>query len=183
MIQALDTMCRQVRTVFADPAICPRDRHRALSKNPEWRRVGESAEGKAIAKAVEGAPRKDHYAAILTLANEAGQPAWRCDEMRFLLEGEASSLTPADGKRLLRDLDNLCRIVGKNNREVADPSMRAQITAQEASKDAGCAFREMQNALAGVSPSDRYAQMRAMAADAGQPDWRCPALASEATGD
>ena len=79
----------------------------------------KSAEGKAIAKALEGASRKEQYAAVLALANEAGQPAWRCDEMtqqRAAAQAQYDKLVKTDPKKaevLKTDIENYTETMGK----------------------------------------------------------------------
>jgi hypothetical protein len=176
VVQTMDGLCAKVRTVAADPGICPQDRKTTLFRLPEVRRLAGSTEGQEIQRALDGQAPKDQYAALVALAQRHGQPGWACVELRWLLEEDRTFLRPAYDQRFLADLDGFCRVYTKNQREIADPATRAERTARESTAQAGCAFKELLNALAGSAPADRHRLMRAAAAEAGRADWRCPAF-------
>jgi hypothetical protein len=176
VVAALDEMCRQVRAVATDASICPHERRRALNDNGEWKRVGASQQGKEIQQAVANVPREQRYAALVALAERAGQPGWHCESLRRLGEEDPSFVHAKLDGRFVSDIDELCRIFEKNSREISDPASRAQATSQEVEQRAGCAMKEMFEALAGVEPGQRYSLMRQAAAEAGEPDWQCAFL-------
>jgi hypothetical protein len=182
IVAALHGLCRQVRAVAADASICPHERQRALQEDAEWQRIGASEQGKEIEKAVAGAPRKRRYAALVALAEQAGQPGWSCEELGLLANEEPSFVHAKPDSRLVSDLDEYCRIVEKNNREIPDPAHRAHVTSKEVERRAGCAMKELFEALAAVDPSTRYSVMQQVAAEAGRADWECAALDSSKAG-
>ena len=186
VVAALHGLCRQVRAVAADESVCPHERHRVLQESAEWQRILASEQGKEIQKALAAVSREKRYAALVALAERAGQPGWHCEELRRLGEKDPSFVHAKPDSRLVSDLDDFCGIFAKNSREISDPISRAQATSREIEHRAGCAMKEMFEALAGVEPGQRYSLMRQVTVEAGKPDWQCAALeqsGSEPPGD
>ncbi len=176
LVEALDGLCRQVRTVAADPAICPQDRGTALKSMAEWRRIAASEQGTEIERAVETATREQRYAALVSLASQAGRPDWKCEELGRFVDQDPSFVRPTRDAHFLSNLDEYCRIVEKNDRDIPDAATRANATHREAMQGAGCAMKELLEALSMATGGARYSLMRQMAAEAGAPHWQCSAL-------
>jgi hypothetical protein len=176
IVEALDGLCRQVREVAGQTSICPQDRKHALKDREDFRKIFASETGREIQKAIESAARGRQYAALVALAEHAGQPGWHCEELRRLVDEDPSFVSPKFDGQFLSDLDAYCRITEKNNREISDVLLRAHTTAKEARERAGCAMAYMLEGLANISWVDKYRVMKEMAADAGKPDWQCAAL-------
>jgi hypothetical protein len=176
MMAALDGLCRQVREVAADPAICPQDRRRALKAREDFKTVFASEAGREIQGAAEAAGHGRRYAALVALADRAGQPGWQCEELHRMIDEDPAFVRPVFDSQFLRELDGYCRITEKHNREISDIGLRALAISKEVEKTEGCALKHMRELLGGLSPADKYPAMKQMAADAGKPDWQCPAL-------
>lgn len=176
VVQALDGLCREVRAIAGDPGICPQDRRSAVQGNPECKKIAASEAGKQIQKAMATAVKKQRYAALVALADQAGQPGWSCAELGRFIDEDPDFIRPKHDGKFLSDLDEYCRIVDKNNREQADVVLRTQAINQEAQQRLGCAMREMLAALKGVGGATRYSIMQQTAAESGKADWECAAL-------